>query len=515
MVRPRPSILASDSARIVAVTALFFVVACALGIRLSIWLDEAFSLYTTGAGIPHAIHAAIFFELQPPLYFLLLALWRELNSSDFFARLFSIAAATATIPIAAAFAKRHISATSATLTAILLALNPFLLWTAEEIRVYALIALLSALLMFFLFEAYLDGTTALGIRAAYIVTAIAALYTQYYLGSLLLAGGAAILVFQRKHVWAYLVDMLVVAIVALPIVGFLHQQLGQELSGGYHVRATKALTIFASSLLEFVVPYHWFVKFPERTLLYGLLTCLVLLGLGFAGYSVLRGRSPVLTRLLLFTGVVTAFFAVVIARYPATFYFPRHITALFVPCELVLVALVACVPPVWQTRVAMLVLLGALGLGYASDASTYRDFEKKGHWRQVASYLDQHARPGQTIFIYNGGQTLPFIHYFHGANPVVGIPGPPHLDRFVNRRAATRIDRRALGDTMRRSLSASGSAWFLETSGFGPYYEAGAATIAAEVASSFQVLAQKKIGDSYVELLRLPPSQARLRSKVR
>jgi hypothetical protein len=48
-----------------------------LAASLNIWEDEAFSLNTSGAGVGYAIRQALHFELQPPLYFVLLTLWRN------------------------------------------------------------------------------------------------------------------------------------------------------------------------------------------------------------------------------------------------------------------------------------------------------------------------------------------------------------------------------------------------------------------------------------------------------
>lgn len=500
----------SDSAIIFAGIAIFFAAACAIGVRLDIWGDEAYTLHTTGAGVARSIHRAIFFELQPPLYFLLLALWREINSSDFFARFFSIAAATATIPIAAVFAKRHISKASATLAAIVVAFNPFLLFVAEDIRVYALITFLSALLTLFLFEAYLGESPAGSFRGAYIVTAVAALYTQYYLGFLLVAGAAAVLVFRRKRARVYVLDMLLVGLAALPILGFLHVQLAQELAGSYHVRTATEQRAFASSLIEFVVPFHWIDQTSKRVIAYAAIPCLAILALWFGGSRFPRPRTSVMPRLALFAGTAIACFAAAIARFPGTFGFPRHITSVFIPCEMLLIALVAAAPAALQKRVAAFVVVAALGVGYATDAPRYRDFESPGYWREVAHFLERHARAGEAIFVYDGEQTLPFLHEFHADNPVIGIPGPPRLDRY-NPQVDARIDRAALRNVIRRRLASDGSVWIVATSGQGPYYEAGAAKVAAVVASSFQIVERTTIGGTSVERVRLRQARARRR----
>ena len=39
---------------------------------LNIWIDEAYTLQSTGAGLAHAVQRALNFELQPPLYYVAL-----------------------------------------------------------------------------------------------------------------------------------------------------------------------------------------------------------------------------------------------------------------------------------------------------------------------------------------------------------------------------------------------------------------------------------------------------------
>ncbi len=491
-------VVTSDRAQIVAITALFFLIACAIGLRLDIWSDEAYSLNTTGAGIAYALHQGIFFELQPPLYFILLAIWRLVDSSDFFARLFSIVAASATIPVAATFARRHISPRSGTPVAIVLAVNPFLLWTAEEIRVYALITFVSALITLFLFDSYFTETPTRASRVAFVAAAIAGLYTQYYLGSLLLAGGCAVLVFRRKRLPAYLLDMLFVALAAAPIGSFLKHQLTIANSPA---PTPHQLRTFVSTVVQFVAPHGWIKGSLGQVLFDAAFACAVLFAVTFVrNHRSALGPRLAVARLSVVAVVIIAFFTILVARYPSTFYFPRHVTALFVPLELTVLALAACAPGGFANRVVAFIILIEFGLGVVADVGEYRDFEKPGHWRQVAHYLEAHARPGEPILVYNGIQTIPLLHVFHGPNTVIGVPGPPHFESR-GPLAETVVNRPAFARLMHHSLSSNGSLWLVETT-LGPYYAAGANTIAAELASSFDVITVKRFGNSSVEQVR-------------
>src|SRR3954454_10573537 len=89
-----------------ALAGLYLAIALPLAARLDIWIDEAYTLATTGQGLRHALHQALFFEQQPPLYFLLLSLWRMLDGGVFFARLFSVLCGLAALFAVAALSRR-------------------------------------------------------------------------------------------------------------------------------------------------------------------------------------------------------------------------------------------------------------------------------------------------------------------------------------------------------------------------------------------------------------------------
>ena len=69
---------------------LHLAVVLPLAYSLNIWADEGSTLYTTQHGVFAAFQHAAADERQAPFYFWVLSIWRTLNSSIFFARLFSI-----------------------------------------------------------------------------------------------------------------------------------------------------------------------------------------------------------------------------------------------------------------------------------------------------------------------------------------------------------------------------------------------------------------------------------------
>jgi len=205
---------------------LNFSITLSLAANLNIWTDEAYSLNTTGKDIGYALHQALYFELQPPLYFILLNLWRSLNSSFLFARLFSILCITLAIYVVAGVSRRFLKEIPPCLVAASVAFNPFVIWAAVEIRLYAFAILLSALLLLSFFDGYLTEVSQAKARWCYLVFSALAIYTQYYLGFLLVANAVALLVVKRWYALRnYIFGMSVVGLCFTPMLMILFYQI--------------------------------------------------------------------------------------------------------------------------------------------------------------------------------------------------------------------------------------------------------------------------------------------------
>ena len=140
---------------------------------------------------------ALAYELQAPLYFALLNLWRIPSESIFHARLFSVACTVLMLILVVGITRRYLPKLHPAWIVAVLAVHPFTIWAATEIRVYALVTLLSAVLIRLFFDGFLAATPQNRVRWGYYVVALLSLYTYYFLGFLLLAQGCALLVQRR------------------------------------------------------------------------------------------------------------------------------------------------------------------------------------------------------------------------------------------------------------------------------------------------------------------------------
>ena len=96
------------------------------------WTDEEYTLATTAHGAAYAIRRAIDYELQAPLYFAVLAVWRLADPSVAFARLFSLLCAAAFFFALVAVGRRVAPSGNPLPFALLVATNPFVLKAAFD-----------------------------------------------------------------------------------------------------------------------------------------------------------------------------------------------------------------------------------------------------------------------------------------------------------------------------------------------------------------------------------------------
>ena len=408
----------TDALGVVWVVAVQFVAMTALAAVLGTWQDEEYTLSTTAHGVGNAVHRAISYELQAPLYFGMLAALRQLDPSVFFARMFSVVAACALTPLAALIARRIWPATDVRVFAALVAFNPFVVFAAVEIRLYALALLISAALWLAFDFGFLGGSKPQA-RVALGALAIAAVYLQYFLGFEVAAFGVALVVARRwRSLVAYVAAMLVVGIAFLPLALVLRSQVNEA----FDVRASLPGaygSVLLHPLLDFVLPIGYEVFLGSGHRIVVALSAIVLVGLLVAGRPRPNRRAWAIVAIALTIELIYVFLANVLHDELTV---PRHFVALFVPEAAALYALVAAFTArrarTYATAIACAVALTTA----ASLAATYRTLGKQGDWPRVGAFLTKEARPGDSIAVYPADGTLPLARYYRGSATVVPFP---------------------------------------------------------------------------------------------
>ena len=133
---------------------LLAIILIALALRLhnltyhSLWFDEAISVYWARQSIPRILEVGLTLveDRLPPLYYLTLKGWTALfGFSEVSVRLPSVLAGVLLVPVVAGLARFLVNERAALVSALLVALNPFLIWYAQEARMYAPAVLFSSL----------------------------------------------------------------------------------------------------------------------------------------------------------------------------------------------------------------------------------------------------------------------------------------------------------------------------------------------------------------------------------
>jgi hypothetical protein len=402
-----------------------------LAYLLNVWQDDAYTLNTTGRDLSYALHQAIFFEQNAPLYFLLMTVWRHINDSYFFARLFSVLCAAATIYLIPKIARRYVPNVSPAWITFSIALNPFLIWAALEIRLYAFVILISALLLVTFYDAFIAQARSPRAAIAYGTICVVALYTQYYLAFLILAQGFVLLVEHRRALVTYFCVGLAVAVAFLPMAFVLPAQLA-NFRGSFAVPTTplQPAKVLAEILLRYVLPLETFAHYR---ILYGAaiaaaLLCAVLL---FRVRQRANMTLPIMT--------LACFVIFSLAIYASKEHvLNRHAAMLFVPVVLSVYAVFGLLREPARTRGVAIWTALVILCSVATLFNVYRPMAKPGDWARVTSYIAGQEHPNQPIVIFQAENEVPFAYYYRGPNKIIAVPaavdfGAYNVDRFVLR----------------------------------------------------------------------------------
>ena len=171
----------------------------------SFWNDEGNSARLSERSIPLIIEGTAS-DIHPPLYYLLLNQWRKLaGDSEFGLRSLSLFAGVLTVPLTfvlgsifGAMAQRRRAKRNGWLlglvAAVLIAINPAMIYYSQEARMYALLGLWAVLTTLFLLRWFaISGERQLANSqqtwlwgGAYVLCAAAGLYTHYFFPAVLL-----------------------------------------------------------------------------------------------------------------------------------------------------------------------------------------------------------------------------------------------------------------------------------------------------------------------------------------
>lgn len=388
-----------------------------------IWYDEAFSLLFASKG-PAAMLTGTLgtgsqaAEEHPLLYYTLLWGWMRLfGESIAAARLFSILTGTITVALGiwlalALFGQKAFAA------AIFLALSPFLVHYAQEIRMYALLAVFTTAATLALWQGM--HTQKRKWWFIFSVCAASAMYT-HALAAVYLAPLALIPFLQRR--WREALQTTVAGLGAVllytPWLVRLPSQIG-KIQAGYWIEPPGGERLL-TTLLHFVVN----LPLPGMTLVIGLTITLAAVAIGlmqtFMAHKSLPKEAHPAGWLLYLAFAPPALLFVISQWYPV--FIERALLPSGVMFTLWLgwSVFATPMPKVMRAITSGLVIAGML-MGVSIHQS-YGGFPY-APYNRIASFLEQNAKPGDIIIHSNKLTALPLIYYAPEL-PQVFISDPP------------------------------------------------------------------------------------------
>ncbi len=409
---------------------LHLAISLPLAYVLNIWMDEASTLYTTRNGFFHALSNAFVDERQAPLYFLILSVWRMPGDSIFFARLFSILAGALAVFFFYRLTRRFFDEFAANFITVLFAVHPYLIWASVEIRVYSTVILLSVLLLKFFAEGFLDEEDvsrkgAKGQRKAqiiYILIAVVALYTNYYLGFLLVGCFAALIVSRRfGAARIYFLQMLIVGACVLPLAWIIRQQFAMNTSGftaeksiaeGINILWNHAFTLTfpienapATEPSVVTIIRIWFLRFSVAAIILFLIK------------DKFRAANGKVLMFAAITAVVGMFLLAAYLLLGAEYIAFRHVAVLFVPLVLFLGVLLTNVLP--HRGLILFAIVLALLFPYSKIYKQYPNLAKRGDWARVAQFIKENEKSNQPIIVFQNYDALSLPFYYKGVNRIL------------------------------------------------------------------------------------------------
>jgi hypothetical protein len=399
----------------------------------------------------------------------LLTLWRQLSPSIIWARIFSLICTTTTLAIAPALCKRYAPSVNPLIVTLLLALNPFVLWCATDIRAYGWMILLSTLLHLFFYDAFLSKQSNQKSFALYILTAILALYSHYFIACLLIAHAIIIsLTFQFKIIRRYALSGIFYSLGFIPALSFffIHlQDQGTGLTSG-STPILEALRAGVGLLMYHLVPLHgeWDKGSVLKYAQYGFVAVLV------AGYSLSKYHNRDRKNLLVFKVgfIIFLVFLFLVYKTGTTPLSHRYVYPLVAITQICITLLITEIARYLRLKnIFVFVCIGIiLFFSIYSNFSINRTLAREGDWIRIAQYIQKNEQKNQPIVLYSGSQIHSFLTYYKGKNSV--FPMPPksaELDKFDMARVII-PNIVELKKLMAKSTQNSNRVWLIKAPGY-------------------------------------------------
>jgi hypothetical protein len=393
--------------------------------EINVWEDEVYSLNTSSYNLKTVISQSYNFEGQPPVYFILLALWRTINSGVFFARFLSLIF----IGLSAYLIYRIVALFSeignARWLVVIFLLNPFTVWAALEIRTYALLIFLSSISLFFFLKYYLYNKSKY--QYYFLVVCLIGLYTQYFFSFLMIALSVSLLIFKGwKAFIRQCVYFIPLILLFIPSLYFITKNLeiAQSARSDYAlvqrisvVLHTPQNLILALQIESLNVVIRWGIKVA--------FTLIVLIGYIkiYRKWKRENGNGlKFITGILLSIEILVLLYCFFNA-YTGIWYDDRYMAIAF-PFFILIFTLIGT-----YTSLLRSIIFGTFSIYFLYLLLfTYIPPVKNYDYKSLANYIGKIENQNEPILCYSDLLSLPLGYYYKGRNILAPLPEAPSFD---------------------------------------------------------------------------------------
>lgn len=404
---------------------VYAIVLVYLASEINVSEDEAYTLNTTSHNLKGIILQSYHFENQPPVYFLVLGLWRLLNSGILFTKLFSIFCI-----LLATFFFNKLSCLisgngSKRWLTILFMLNPFTVWAALEMRLYAFVILLSIIILYNFIQYFLTNKNKY--LYTFLIISLLGIYTQYFFTFLVSSLAFSLLMIKGIKPFIRLCIYLVpLVILFLPNLFYISDQIAvQEHHAIDPSPIGRILSIYWGIrdlflAIDRALVNVWFVRIV-------LLIGFPLLGISYYLHFQ-KFNQDITTFLKRINFILLTYLFLIIQFILFVIYidtgFATKYMAISFPLLMLLFTLFKVFPVFYRRLIySLLVLYFILIL-----IPTYQNPVKNYDYKSVAGFIKKIERSNEPLLFYRAGISLPFNFYYKGKNDVVPLPNKVRFD---------------------------------------------------------------------------------------
>lgn len=388
------------------------------------WEDEFYTLNTTSRNVTGVISQSYNFEGQPPLFFVLLKFWRQLNDGYPFARLLSIIF----IGLAAFFFTKLLRLVSGNrgvrLLLIIFLLNPFTVWAALETRTYAMLIFLSTISIYFFLSYFFNNKNSH--LYLFLIFCTLGLYTQYYFVFLIIGLAFSIWIIKGFKVFFRLCLYLIpVVLLFLPNLYFLREHLTQQETSNSNYSVLDSLSKVLQSPPKMMLALN---LVPSKNAIKLIIIILFIL---LAAFTYLKAyKQPVQSDLnfemynvILISAVVIVIIFSIVVVLTRVVYADRYMSIAY-PCFIILFTLFLVYSSQFKNLIFGILTISFISLLFITYVHPMKFYD----FKYVTKYIKKIERSGEPILFYRNVMSLPFSYSYKGHNQLVPLPTPVRFD---------------------------------------------------------------------------------------